>query len=91
VWCQAAAASAEAAAAPAAANAPAAAGGAGGEQSSGERARDVLRAAMRCMLALSAMPTVQQCPQFVELFQRVLKTALLAKIIDEIHQGAGKS
>jgi len=73
------------ASAPASAAAPSPSAG-GGDLSSGERARDVLRTAMRCMLALAAMPTVKQCPQFVELFQRVLKTALLARIIEEIKQ-----
>jgi len=85
----AAAASAEAAAAAgagASAAAPAGAGN-GSEQSSGERAREVLRTAMRCMLALAALPVVKaQCPQFVELFQRVLKTAMLARIIEDIKQ-----
>jgi hypothetical protein len=80
-----AAASASPASAPASAAAPSPSAGVG-ELSSGERARDVLRTAMRCMLALAAMPTVKQCPQFVELFQRVLKTALLARIIEEIKQ-----
>lgn len=44
---------------------------------------------MRCMYSLQAMSCVNSCPQFVELYQRVLKTQMLAKIIeDEIKQSS---
>lgn len=73
----------------AAASAPTSVGsgtGVGGDASSAERAKDVLRAAVRCFLALQAMNNIHTCTQFIEFFQRVLKTAMLAKMIEEIRQ-----
>lgn len=70
-----------AAAASAAAAAPASGGG---DQSSGERAKDVLRAAMRSMYAIQSMSTVHSCPLFIDLWQRVLKTQLCARLLEEI-------
>lgn len=68
-----------------AASATAAPSGATGDATTtAERAKDVLRAAVRCFLAMQAMNTVQRCPLFVEFFQRVLKTAMLARIIEEL-------
>lgn len=65
---------------------PTGAGAPTGDATTAERAKDVLRAAVRCCLALQAMPTVHQCPQFVEFFQRILKTKMLVEMIEEMKQ-----
>lgn len=57
-----------------------------GDASTAERAKDVLRAAVRCFQSLQAMPGITACPQFIEFYQRVLKTAMLARMIDDMRQ-----
>jgi cullin-associated NEDD8-dissociated protein 1 len=50
-----------------------------------ERAKDVLRVAVRALYTISNIKGITACPQFLEFYQRVLKTALLAKMLEELH------
>ena len=76
------------------ANASATDNGASGSSSSGGsgttaivagRGRDVLRCAVRCLLTMRGLEQIiHYCPAFNELYSRVLKTSLLAQIMNEI-------
>jgi len=59
-------------------------GAASADQSIAARAQDVLRAAVRSLYTIQSMPTVGSCTQFIELYQRVLKTQMLARMLDEM-------
>lgn len=48
-----------------------------------ERAVDVLRGAVRCLFTINSMPNVQKSKNFCDFYQRVLKTPLLAKLLEE--------
>ena len=68
-----------------------------------ERAKDVLRSAVRCLstihqvchlpvccvadVAISQVQGVEQCTKFTEFYMRVLKTALLAHMLKELSSG----
>jgi len=49
-----------------------------------ERAKDVLRSAVRSMYTINQIPGVEQCVQFTDFYLRVLKTALLAQMLKEM-------
>jgi len=49
-----------------------------------ERAKDVLRAAVRALHTVNNIANVDQAPKFVEFYLRVLKTPLLAQLLKEM-------
>jgi len=51
-----------------------------------ERAKDVLRTAVRAMYAMRHIPQVDLCTKFTDFYLRVLQTQLLAKMLQELNQ-----
>ena len=49
-----------------------------------ERAKDVLRSAIRCLAQMHQVPNVDSCPKFIEFWLRVQKTQLLAELMREL-------
>jgi len=52
-----------------------------------ERAKDVLRSAVRSLYTINQVAGVEQCAKFTEFYMRVLKTALLAQMLKELNAG----
>jgi len=53
-----------------------------------ERAKDVLRAAVRSMYTMRSMQGADQCSKFANFYLRVLKTALLAQMLKEMNSAS---
>lgn len=49
-----------------------------------EKAKDVLRSAVRSLSTINNVHNVEQCAKFTEFYMRVLKTALLAQMLKEM-------
>jgi len=54
-----------------------------------QRALDVLRATVRSLYAIHCVPGVEVCGRFCDFYLRVLKTALLAKMLQELVASKG--
>jgi len=50
-----------------------------------ERAKDVLRTAVKALSSINKIPNIQQCIEFSNFYLRVLKTPILAKMLSEIN------
>ena len=53
-------------------------------ESKPEKAKDVLRVAVRTLERMSRIQGIEKCPTFVEFYQRVLKTGLLIQLLEEM-------
>eukprot|EP00462_Mataza_sp_D1_P022295 CAMPEP_0175136666 /NCGR_PEP_ID=MMETSP0087-20121206/9404_1 /TAXON_ID=136419 /ORGANISM="Unknown Unknown, Strain D1" /LENGTH=1304 /DNA_ID=CAMNT_0016419451 /DNA_START=35 /DNA_END=3949 /DNA_ORIENTATION=- len=49
----------------------------------GERAKEVLRVAVRCLYAINSLSGIAACSTFTGFYLRVLKTSLLAQMLDD--------
>jgi hypothetical protein len=55
-----------------------------GQSEKPDRAKDVLRGAVRTLAAAAGMPGADQQTAFIQFYQRVLKTPLLAQMLVEM-------
>ena len=51
-----------------------------------ERAKDVLRVAVRALHAMHNIPGVEQCTQYTHIYLRVLQTEIMVKMLKEMQE-----